>query len=69
MNTTEVANFEYTVTKLNDTPGYSVLKNYPYLKQELFYFIFTYNGNLIYFHEVKFKPGQKEVKGKFQYQQ
>lgn len=67
MTTTDVATFEFKITK-NETAGYCALKNYPFLKEEDFYFMFIFNGNLIHFAHVHMH-GKNEFKGSFQYQQ
>lgn len=69
MTTSEVATIKFTVKKKFPTLGYCSLKNYPYLKREEFYFIFTFNGNLIHFQKFHFELGKNEYVGKFTHQQ
>ena len=69
MTVAEVATIKFTVKKKFDTLGYCSLKHYPYLKREEFYFIFTFNGNLIHFQTFHFEEGKNEFVGKFTHQQ
>ena len=65
----DFAMFEIIITKERDTPGYVVCRDFPYLVQETFIVIVSYNSNMLFFGTIEFQEGKKEVTVKFQHRQ
>ena len=65
----DFAMFEIQITKERDTPGYVVCRDFPYLVEEKFIVIVSFNSNLMFLGEVSFPNGKKEVTVKFQHRQ
>lgn len=57
----DFATFEIKVTRKRQTPGYILCKGYPFLDEETFALMVSYNSNMMLCLPLVFPPGKNEV--------